>query len=52
MATPTPGPAEVYAAFWIGSLLAATGQLRDPLPPELLDVARWYFRAFPPRAKA
>lgn len=45
---PIPNPAaEVYAALWLGALLAATGQLRDPLSPEMGDLARRYFAASP-----
>jgi hypothetical protein len=39
---PHPGPAEVYSALW----------LRDPFPPELEVLARRYFNAHPPEAKA
>jgi hypothetical protein len=46
---PTPGPAEVYAALWLGSLLIAGGAAIDPLPAEL---AGRYFKAYPPHAKA
>jgi hypothetical protein len=46
------GPAEVYAALWLGALLAATGQLPDPFPPTLADLARRYFSAYPPEVKA
>lgn len=50
--TPTPGPAEVYAALWLGAILRATGAPIDPIPPALADLARRYFEWFPPEAKA
>jgi hypothetical protein len=48
----TPGPAEVYAALWLGALLVAAGELPDPFPPPIEELARRYFEAFPPDAKA
>jgi hypothetical protein len=50
--TPTPGLAEVYAALWLGTLLVAAGELPDPFPPPIEELARRYFERFPPRAKA
>jgi hypothetical protein len=33
---PAPaGSAEVYAALWLGALLATSGTVRDPFPPEI-----------------
>jgi hypothetical protein len=50
---PVPaGPAEVCAALWLGALLVAIGELRDPFPPPIEELARRYFEAFPPDAKA
>ena len=46
------GPAEVYAALWLGALLVASGELRDPLPPPIEELARRYFEAYPPEVKA
>jgi len=40
------------AALWLGVLLVATGELRDPLPPELENLALRYFEAYPPEVKA
>jgi len=51
-AHPTPGPAEVYAALWLGALLVAAGELPDPFPPPIEELARRYFEEFPPDAKA
>jgi hypothetical protein len=51
-AHPIPGPAEVYAALWFGALLAAAGELPDPLPPQIEELARRYFEACPPDVKA
>lgn len=48
----TPAPAEVYAALWLGALLVATGELRDPFPPHLEELPLRYFEAFPPHTKA
>jgi hypothetical protein len=45
-------PAEVYAALWLGALLVAAGQLPDPFTPPIEELARGYFEAFPPEAKA
>jgi hypothetical protein len=42
----------VYAALWIGALLVASGELRDPFPPEIEELARRYFEAYPPDARA
>jgi hypothetical protein len=42
----------VYAALWLGALLVASGELRDPFPPPIEELARRYFEAFPPDAKA
>jgi hypothetical protein len=50
--TPTPGPSEVYAALWFGALLAAAGELPDPFPPQIEELARAYFEWFPPDVKA
>ena len=47
-----PGPAEVYAALWLGALLAAAGELPDPFPPPMEELARRYFERFPPEVKA
>jgi hypothetical protein len=49
---PTPGPSEVYAALWLGALLAAAGELPDPLPPPIEELARAYFERYAPEAKA
>jgi hypothetical protein len=49
---PAPGPTEVYAALWLGALLAAAGEPPDPFPPPIEELARRYFEAFPPEAKA
>jgi hypothetical protein len=46
-----PGPAEVYAALWLGALLVAAGELRDPFPAELEELAREYFGRWAPEAK-
>ena len=46
------GPAEVYAALWLGALLVAAGELPDPFPPPIEELARRYFEQFPPDAKA
>jgi len=51
-AHPTPGPAEVYAALWLGALLVAAGELPDPFPPPVEELAGRYFEEFPPDAKA
>ena len=51
-AAPDPGPAEVYAALWIGALLVASGELGEPLPPAIEELAREYLERFPPEAKA
>ena len=40
---PTPGPTEVYAALWLGALLVAAGELPDPFPPPIEELARRYF---------
>ncbi len=50
--TSTPGPSEVYAALWLGALLVAAGELPDPFPAEIEELARRYFEAFPPEVKA
>jgi hypothetical protein len=34
------------------SLLVASGELRDPFPPPIEELARRYFEAYPPDAKA
>jgi len=34
------------------SLLVASGELRDPFPPPIEELARRYFEVFPPDAKA
>ena len=47
-----PGPAEVYAALWIGALLVAAGELADPLPPAIEELAREYFVRYAPEVKA
>jgi hypothetical protein len=50
-----PGPehaSEVYAALWFGALLAAAGELPDPFPPPIEELARRYFERFPPEVKA
>jgi len=49
---PGPRSAEVYAALWLGALLAAAGELPDPLPPPIEELARRYFEAYPPEVKA
>ena len=49
---PAPGPAEVYAAFFLGALMVAAGELPDPLPPQIEELARAYFERFPPDGKA
>jgi hypothetical protein len=49
---PAPGPTEVYAALCFGALLAAAGELPDPFPPPIEELARRYFEAYPPEAKA
>lgn len=49
---PSPAPAEVYAALWLGALLVASGELPDPLPPPIEDLARVYVERFPPDVKA
>ena len=49
---PTPGPSEVYAALWLGALLVAAGELPDPFPPAIEELARAYFELFPPEVKA
>jgi hypothetical protein len=45
-------PAEVYAALWLGALLHATGELPDPFPPQIDELARRYFEALLPEVKA
>jgi hypothetical protein len=55
--TPDPGPttagrAKVYAALWFGALLVASGELPDPFPPAIEELARDYFERFAPEAKA
>jgi hypothetical protein len=47
-----PGPSEIYAALWLGALLIAAGELPDPLPPQIEELARRYFERFPPDVKA
>jgi hypothetical protein len=37
---PDPAAAEVYAALWLGALLVASGQPRNPLPPPIEELAR------------
>jgi len=32
--------------------MAAAGELPDPFPPPIEELARAYFEAFPPRVKA
>ena len=49
---PARPAAEVYAALWIGALLAVTGQILDPLPPQIDDLAQRYFETYPPEVKA
>jgi hypothetical protein len=49
---PTPGPAEVYAALWFGALLVAAGELPDPFPPPIEELALRYFEVYPPEVKA
>jgi len=44
--TAAPGPAEVYAALWLGALLVAAGELPDPFPPAIEELARTYFERF------
>jgi hypothetical protein len=46
------GPAEVYAALRLGALLVAAGELPDPLPPQIEELARRYFELYPPEVKA
>ena len=36
----------------VGALLIASGELRDPFPPSLQELARRYFEAYPPEVKA
>jgi hypothetical protein len=43
---------EVYAALWLGALLAATGAPIDPFPSALTDLARRYFERYSPEVKA
>jgi hypothetical protein len=50
--TSHPGLADVYAALWIGALLVASGELSDPLPAAIEELAREYFERFAPEAKA
>ena len=45
-------PAEVYAALWLGALLVAAGELPDPFPPPIEELARAYFERFPPDVEA
>ena len=45
-------PDEVYAAFWLGALLLASGAIRDPFPADLEQLATTYFERFPPTVKA
>ena len=53
MLTSHPNPAaEVYAAFFFGALLVAAGELPDPFPPPIEELARRYFERFPPEVKA
>lgn len=49
---PTPGPSEVYAALFFGALLVAAGELPDPMPPQIEELARAYFELYPPEVKA
>ena len=49
---PAKHASEVYAALWLGALLAAAGELPDPFPPPIEELARRYFERFPPNAKA
>ena len=49
---PIPGPAEVYAAFFLGALLVAAGEILDPFPPPIEELAGRYFEAYPPEVKA
>jgi hypothetical protein len=43
---------EVYAALRLGALLVAAGELPDPLPPQIEELARAYFELYPPDVKA
>jgi hypothetical protein len=43
---------EVYAALWLGALLAAAGELSDPFPPQIEELARAYFELYAPEVKA
>ena len=53
MLTHHPHPAaEVYAALWPGALLSAAGELPDPLPPQIEELARACFERYPPEVKA
>lgn len=49
---PGPGPSEVYAALWLGALMAAAGELPDPFPPPIQELAQRYFEVYPPEVKA
>jgi hypothetical protein len=40
-------PAEVYAALWLGALLVAAGELPDPFPPPIEELARRSFEVYP-----
>jgi hypothetical protein len=44
--------AEVYAALWLGALLVAAGELPDPFPPPIEELARRYFELHAPEVKA
>ena len=36
----------------LGALLVAAGELPDPLPPQIEELARAYFELYPPEVKA
>ena len=50
--TPIPGPCRGLRRALAGALLAAAGELPDPFPPAIEELARAYFERFPPDAKA
>jgi hypothetical protein len=45
-------PEHPHAALWLGALLAAAGELPDPFPPPIEELARSYFELYAPAVKA
>ncbi len=44
--------ASAHAALWLGALLVAAGELPDPFPPPIEELARAYFQLYSPEVKA